>query len=352
MNAPATTSIRTLAQLCEAGLIDGAQAVQLAPVTDRYALALTPEVAAVIAATGADGPTARQYIPHIGELTATPGETADPIGDATHSPVKGIVHRYPDRALLMPTQVCAVYCRFCFRREAVGPAHAGLSDDELQTALDYIRRTPAIWEVIITGGDPLVLSARRLGAILSALDDIPHVATIRIHSRVPVAAPSRIDDALLNVLASVHKPVNIAVHCNHTDELTPAALSACRKLRKIGVMLFGQTVLLQDVNDAPDILETLFRGMVAAGIKPYYLHQLDRAPGTARFVVPIERGQEIVKALRGKLSGLAQPTYILDIPGGAGKVPIGPAYLSQGQNGLVVEDPHGRSHALETPDQR
>ncbi len=315
-------------------------------VTERYALSITPEVAAIIQAHGTDSAVGRQYIPHPDELVTAPDETIDPIGDKTHSPVKGIVHRYADRVLLMPTQVCAVYCRFCFRREAVGPDYAGLSDTELQAALDYIRHTPAIWEVILTGGDPLVLSARRLQIILNGLDEIPHVATIRIHSRVPVAAPDRIDDALLNVLRSVHKPINIAVHCNHADELTANAVHALRKLRKAGVMLFGQTVLLGGVNDDPVILEALFRGMLAAGVKPYYLHQLDRAPGTARYVVPIARGQEIVKALRGKVSGLAQPTYILDIPGGAGKVPIGPGYLSTQDDVLMVEDPNGLTHPI------
>lgn len=346
MNAPATASLRTPRQLHEAGLITAEESMLLERVTSKYALSLTRETVAAVRASGPDGPLARQYIPHLDELITVPEEKTDPIGDQAHSPIKGIVHRYPDRVLLMPTQICAVYCRFCFRREAVGPDHAGLSETELSAALDYIRHTPAIWEVIITGGDPLVLSARRLGALLSELDNIPHLATIRIHSRVPVAAPERIDDGLLNTLATVHKPINIAVHCNHADELTPAATTALRKLRKAGVMLFGQTVLLGGVNDDATILETLFRRLVAAGVKPYYLHQLDRAPGTARFVVPIERGQEIVKALRGRLSGLAHPTYVLDIPGGAGKVPIGPTYLSHDEAGFVVEDPHGSSHSV------
>ncbi|MBL8628022.1 MAG: lysine-2,3-aminomutase-like protein [Rhodospirillaceae bacterium] len=346
MNASAASTIRTLTQLRDSGLVDAAAAQNLAAVTERYALSITPEVAAIIQTQGSDSAVGRQYIPHADEVITAPEETADPIGDKTHSPVKGIVHRYADRALLMPTQICAVYCRFCFRREAVGPEHAGLSDADLQTALDYIRRTPKIWEVIITGGDPLILSARRLQTILSALDEIPHVATIRIHSRVPIAAPEHIDDALLNVLRTAHKPINIAVHCNHADELTANAVHALRKLRQSGVMLFGQTVLLAGVNDDAGILETLFRGLVAAGVKPYYLHQLDRAPGTERFVVPIARGQEIVKALRGKVSGLAQPTYILDIPGGAGKVPIGPSYLSGHDGALVVEDPNGLTHLL------
>ncbi len=346
MNAPAASSLRTLQHLIDARLITPDSAPGLVPVLAKYALSISPEVGAAIAATGLDGPIARQYVPSAAELTQTPGEQTDPIGDHTHSPVKGIVHRYPDRALLMPTQVCAVYCRFCFRREAVGPDYGGLSEAELETALDYIRRTPQIWEVIVTGGDPLILSARRLEAIFNALDNTAHVATIRIHSRIPVAAPERIDDALLRVLGGAHKPVNLAIHCNHAAELTPAAVAALRRLRKAGIMLFGQTVLLRGVNDNAETLEQLFRGMVAAGIKPYYLHQLDRAPGTAHFAVPIERGQEIIKSLRGRLSGIAHPTYILDIPGGAGKVPVGPNYLHGHSGSLLVEDPHGVTHTL------
>lgn len=346
MNAPATPSLRTLQQLVDASVIAPDSARGLEAVIARYAVSISPEALGVIQAMGANGPVARQYVPSLAELTTTPEEQADPIGDDAHSPIKGIIHRYPDRVLLMPTQVCAVYCRFCFRREAVGPGYGGLSEHELDAALDYIRRTPSVWEVILTGGDPLILSARRLGAILAALDEIPHVATIRIHSRIPVAAPERIDDALIATLSAVHKPVNLAVHCNHADELTTAAKAATLRLRKAGIMLFGQTVLLRGVNDDPDTLEHLFRGLVAAGIKPYYLHQLDRAPGTGHFAVPIERGQEIVKALRGKLSGLAQPTYILDIPGGAGKVPVGPNYLSTQDGAMMIEDPRGGIHAL------
>jgi len=344
MNAPARPTLRTLRQLTEAGVIAPGHAAGLAAVVERYAVALTPEVLAGIRATGGDGPLARQYVPTRAELHTAPEERPDPIGDWAHSPVKGVVHRYPDRALLMPTHICAVYCRFCFRREAVGPGHGGLSEAELDAALDYIRRAPTIWEVILTGGDPLVLSARRLGQILSALDDMPHVAAIRIHSRVPVAAPERIDEALLAALAAPHKPVNLAVHCNHAAELTPAAVAAARRLRRAGVMLFGQSVLLGGVNDDAKVLERLFRAMLAAGIKPYYLHQLDRAPGTAQFAVPLARGRAIVKALRGRLSGLAQPTYVLDIPGGAGKVPVGPDYVRE--NATRVEDPRGIVHDL------
>jgi lysine 2,3-aminomutase len=346
MNAQGSHTLRTPQHLVDARLIDSNAATSLETVIKRYAVAITPNVVESIQTSGVHGPVARQYVPSARELTASADERTDPIGDEAHSPVKGIVHRYPDRVLLMPTQVCAVYCRFCFRREAVGPTHGGLSDAELILALNYIRHTPSVWEVIITGGDPLVLSARRLQAMLSVLDEIAHVAAIRIHSRVPVAAPERIDDALLNVLRGTHKPVNIAVHCNHADELTSPAVAALRKLRQAGAMLLGQTVLLRGVNDSAAILEQLFRAMVASGVKPYYLHQLDRAPGTAHFEVPLAEGRAIVKQLRGKLSGIAQPTYVLDIPGGAGKVPVGPEYVKSIGDTVTVEDPRGILHPL------
>jgi lysine 2,3-aminomutase len=215
-----------------------------------------------------------------------------------------------------------------------------LSPDELEAALAYIRGNPAIWEVILTGGDPLMLSPRRLGAILDALEAIPHVATLRIHSRVPIVDPGRIGPALLAVLDR-RKPLWIAVHSNHPRELTDAVKAACRALTRGGASLLGQTVLLRGVNDDPAILEALFRAMVAERIKPYYLHHPDFAPGTAHFRLSIAEGRAIVRALRGKLSGLAQPTYVLDLPGGAGKVPIGPNMVEPGG----VRDPAGRLHA-------
>lgn len=344
MTAQSPKTLRTPQHLVDAGVLDTDSALALNDVVGRYAMAISSHALHAMGVNGANGPVGRQYVPSRQELNTAPGELADPIGDHAHSPVKGIVHRYPDRVLLMPTQVCAVYCRFCFRREAVGPAHGGLTDAELTSALHYIRQHPAIWEVILTGGDPLILSARRLQDILSALNDIAHVATIRIHSRVPVATPELIDDALLLALSSSHKPINIAVHCNHADELTADAIAALRKLRTNGVMLFGQTVLLRGVNDSAATLEQLFRGMVAAGVKPYYLHQLDRAPGTSHFEVPLAEGRALVKQLRGKVSGMAQPTYVLDIPGGAGKVPVGPDYVRD--DNTIIEDPRGGVHKL------
>jgi len=332
--------MRTVQSLVEAGLVPADQRESLAAVAELYAIAITPDVAALIDQDDPADPIARQFVPSPEELRAGQGELSDPIGDRAHSPVKGIVHRYPDRVLLKPLHACPVYCRFCFRREQVGPGGEALSATELDAALDYVRAHAEIWEVILTGGDPLMLSPRRLGRLLDALESIPHVATIRIHTRVPVAAPAMIGGPLLSVLKR-RKPLWVAIHANHPRELTTAVGEACAGLVSAGVTLLGQTVLLRGVNDDPAILEALFRAMVAVRIKPYYLHHPDLAPGTSHFRLSIAEGREIVRALRGRLSGLAQPTYVLDIPGGAGKVPVGPDWtLSDG-----VHDPAGRFHS-------
>jgi lysine 2,3-aminomutase len=338
-------TLRSPAELAEAGFIP-ADTPELRAVAARYAVAVTPALGDLITATGRDGPVGRQFLPSTEEFVVGPGERSDPIGDERHSPVKGIVHRYPDRALLLPTHACAVYCRFCFRRESVGPGGGSLTPAELAAAVDYIRKAPAIWEVILTGGDPLVLSPRRLAEITLALDAISHVAVIRIHTRLPIAAPERIDDALIAAMRPTRKAIYVAVHCNHAAELTPSAVAACRRLAEAGFGLVSQSVLLRDVNDSVPALEALFRALLAAGVKPYYLHHLDLAPGTGHFRVPLEKGQALVTALRGRLSGLAQPTYMLDVPGGAGKVPVGPSFITRDPGGRVtLRDPWGNPHA-------
>ena len=341
------STLRTPADLAGAGLVTPSAIAGLNAVAARYTVAITPTL--VRAMAEADPETAakiaRQFVPDTRELQVQPEELHDPIGDAAHSPVNGIVHRYPDRVLLMPTLTCAVYCLFCFRREVVG-GDGALTDTERQAALAYIRATPAIWEVILTGGDPLVLSDRRMGDIIAALDAIPHVKVIRLHSRVPIADPARINGGLIGALKQTSKAMFIAVHCNHAGELTPDALAACARLSDAGIPLLAQSVLLAGINDTAEDLEMLFRALVAARIKPYYLHQLDYAPGTAHFRVPLERGKALMQHLRGRLSGVALPTYILDIPGGAGKVPVSAGYLSpEGDGTYVVRAPGGSQHA-------
>lgn len=336
-------TLRTPADLIEAGLIAPTQKAAIASVGQKYAVAITQTVKNLIGSP--DDPIGLQFIPDAAELLTAPHERADPIGDDALSPVPGIVHRYADRALLKPLLACPVYCRFCFRREHVGPSGGVLTGDELEAAYAWLRANPAISEVILTGGDPLMLSARRLGAIIAALSAIPHIHTLRVHTRVPVADPDRLTDALADSLAT-ERSMWLVVHANHAREFSSPARAAIRRVQARGIPVLGQSVLLRGVNDSEAALEALFRAMISARIKPYYLHQLDPAPGTARFHVPLAEGQRLLAGLRGRVSGLAWPTYVLDIPGGHGKVPVGPGYLDPDDH---VRDPAGVRHRLAEP---
>ena len=332
--------------LVSAGVIEASRLEEITRVADKFAVGLTTDVAALIDPADSDDPIAAQFVPSGAELEIAPEERADPIGDGRWSPVPGIVHHYPDRVLLKPTLLCPVYCRFCFRREVVGKQPAMLDRPALDRAFDYIRRRPEVWEVIVTGGDPFVLAPRRLGEIVRRLDDIPHVAVIRFHTRVPVVDPHRVKPPLIQALAA-EKAVYVVLHANHPRELTTRAREAITRLSRAGIPLLSQTVLLRGVNDDASVLEALFRGLVAMRVKPYYLHHADLARGTAHFRTGIAAGQRLVRALRGRISGLCQPTYVLDIPGGYGKVPISPGAVSAGgeAGGWIVEDPAGARHA-------
>ncbi len=323
-------------------------------VAARYAVAITPAMSRLIDSDEA-GPIAQQFLPDAREFVVRADEDGDPIGDGAHEAVKGLVHRYPDRVLLKLAPVCAVYCRFCFRREMVGPEHGvPLSPGELEAALDYIRGTPAIWEVIFSGGDPLVLSPRRVREATEAMAAIGHVKVLRWHTRVPVVAPERITAELVAALRATGQAVWLALHVNHPSELTADARGAIGRLADAGVALVSQSVLLAGVNDDPATLEALMRGLVEARVKPYYLHHLDRAPGTGHFRTSIAEGQRLVGGLRGRLSGLAQPTYVLDIPGGHGKVPIGPGFIEAIETGdgvttYAIRDAAGCRHCYADP---
>ncbi|HEY1260460.1 MAG TPA: lysine-2,3-aminomutase-like protein, partial [Stellaceae bacterium] len=309
--------------LVPSGLVDPSRADEVRRVAERFSVALTEDVAGLIDPADSGDPIAAQFVPTGAELAIAAEELADPIGDERWSPLPGIVHRYPDRVLLKPTLLCPVYCRFCFRREVVGKKDAMLTAAELENAFDYIRQRPEIWEVIVTGGDPFVLSPRRLAQIVRTLDRVDHVAVIRFHTRTPVADPGRVGPALVAALLA-EKAVYVVIHANHPRELTEAAKAAVTRLVRSGIPVLSQTVLLRGVNDDAAVLEALFRALVAMRVKPYYLHHADLARGTAHFRTGIAAGQDLVRALRGRVSGLCQPTYVLDIPGGWGKVPIGP----------------------------
>jgi lysine 2,3-aminomutase len=331
--------------IVESGLAQPERLAELEAVAERYAIGLTPALGALIEPNDPADPIARQFVPDRRELVRDPAERDDPIGDDAMSPVKGLVHRYPDRVLIKLVAVCAVYCRFCFRRERVGPGSGSLSAAEFAAAVDYVRAHPGIWEIILTGGDPLTLSPRRLAETTQGLAAIPHVKVLRWHTRLPVAAPERVTKAMARALMAEGKTTVIAVHANHPRELTASGRAACRRLAAEGAMLVSQSVLLKGVNDEPETLIELMRAFVEAGVKPYYLHHGDLAPGTTHWRVPIAKGQELMRVLRARLSGLATPTYMLDIPGGHGKAPVGPQWIRSGEGvAHVVTDPQGTEH--------
>jgi lysine 2,3-aminomutase len=338
----ASKTLRGIADLAAAGLAPAHDPAALQGVAARYAVAITADMVRLIDRGDPADPIARQFVPDVRELRQLPEERADPLGEDQLSPVPGLVHRYPDRVLLKLTHVCPVYCRFCFRREVVGPGGPqALSGAALDAALAYIAGVPGIWEVILTGGDPFMLSPRRIAEVTGRLGEIAHVKVLRWHTRVPAVEPARVTPELVWALKLESKTVYVALHANHPRELTPAARAACARIVDAGMPLLSQTVLLRGVNDDAETLVALMRGFVEARVKPYYLHHLDLAPGTSHFRTGIAEGQALMRALRGRLSGIAQPTYVLDIPGGHGKVPIGPGYLAD--DGTIA-DPAGIRH--------
>lgn len=344
---PGGQPLRSIDALIDAGLAAAEQRAALDQVAARYAVSVTPAMAELIDPADPADPIARQFVPDPAELVTLPQELADPIGDEAHSPVEGVVHRYPDRALLKLVHACPVYCRFCFRREMVGPGGDALTGERLDAALAYLASRPEIWEVIMTGGDPFILSARRVRDVARRLAAIPHIKVARWHTRVPMVDPGRITEDYARALRIPGKASYIAIHANHPREFTDAARTALARLADAGHVLVSQSVLLKGVNADVATLGALMRAFVENRVKPYYLHHPDLAPGTSHFRLTLEEGQALVKSLRGHLSGLCQPTYILDIPGGAGKIPVGPAFLSGCETPgvqAVAEDRSGGRH--------
>jgi lysine 2,3-aminomutase len=340
--------LTSIDDLIAAELVSRSDRDALTAVSARYAVALTPVIANIIDPSDRDDPIARQFVPSAKELETHPREEADPIGDNLKSPAPGIVHRYADRVLLKIASVCPVYCRFCFRREMVGPSNGeALSAADLASALDYIAANPKIWEVILTGGDPFVLSPRRIEDVTAALSAIPHVKILRWHTRVPVADPARVTDDLIAALKATTKTAFVGIHTNHARELEGPASDAIARLVDAGIPLVSQTVLLKGVNDNVGALETLMRRLVELRVKPYYLHHGDLAPGTAHFRTTIAEGRALMAELRQRISGLALPTYVLDLPGAFGKVPI-ERHATTGDDGVpVFTDREGRTHRYE-----
>ncbi|ABI75387.1 putative L-lysine 2,3-aminomutase [Hyphomonas neptunium ATCC 15444] len=336
---------RHAGELLTAGIISADQLPVVSRVAENYVIALPARLATLIDRDDPLDPIGLQYVPSGEELNAQPGEMDDPIGDAAHSPIPGIVHRYPDRVLLKITSTCPVYCRFCFRRERVGPEKGdALSKAEIDAACAYIADRPEIFEVILTGGDPMILSPARAGALTRRLEAIDHVKVIRWHSRVPVAAPERVTPEFTEAIRSSEKAVFVAVHANHAREFTPEAVAAIRRLSQAGISLVSQSVLLRGVNDTFEALADLMRAFLSVGIKPYYLHQLDAAPGTSHFRVPVEEGQALVRRLRDELSGLATPTYVADIPGGVSKAVMNLPDIERRDDAFVLRGRDGETY--------
>jgi len=314
----------------------------LTEVAARYAVAITPAMAGLIDESDPNDPIARQFVPDARELETQPDELSDPIGDDEHSPVKGVVHRYGDRCLLKLLHVCPVYCRFCFRREMVGPDGDGaLTSAELEAALTYIEAHPEIWEVILTGGEPFLVSARRAREVTERLAAIPHVKIVRWHTRIPAVDPLRVTPDLVAAIKHEDVATYVVLHVNHPRELTREAKAAIARLIDAGVPMLSQSVLLKDVNDNPETLEALMRALVEVRVKPYYLHHLDLAPGTSHFRCSIEYGQTLMQQLRQRASGLCVPSYVLDIPGGHGKAPLEQASAVSGAGSWKVRDKLG-----------
>jgi len=348
MTAPVKTALTFPEDLLAEGLVAPADMAALTQVARHFRIRLTPAMRAAVAMAG--DPVAAQFVPTAAELITRAEERADPIGDAVHSPVPGLTHRYPDRAILHITKTCDVYCRFCFRRETVGET-GPLPEADLAQALAYIAATPQLREIILTGGDPLTLSPRRLEDVLARLSAIPHITTLRFHSRVPVVAPERISPALVGLLRAQRPAVWVVLHTNHVQELTPPARAAIARLIEGGVPMLSQSVLLKGVNDSHEALRDLFRALQDLRVKPYYLHHCDLAPGTSHFRTTIAAGRALMAGLRGHLSGAALPTYVLDIPGGFGKVPITADHVAPGASAGLwkVTDWQGRVHDYADP---
>jgi|SRR5579863_2162264 len=343
-NPSGANALTSPEELAAAGLIGDDRIAALKKVAERYAIAVTPAVAQLIDRSDPEDPIARQFLPSEAELDSRSEQRSDPIGDERHTAVRGIVHRYRDRVLLKLTLICPVYCRFCFRREMVGPG-AGqiLSAGETDTALSYIETHPEIWEVILTGGDPLMLSPRRLAAVTRRLASIEHIKVIRWHSRVPVADPARISTEMVNAVICA-KATWLVLHINHPRELSGAVIAAAAKFIDAGIPVLSQSVLLKGVNDNLNVLQLLMRGLVAARIKPYYLHHMDLAPGTAHFRSSIAQGQALAAELRRNISGLAFPHYVLDIPGGYAKAQLTPPDVELNGSAVRLKDAEGVWH--------
>ena len=316
----------------------------------KLRMAITPYYFSLIDPNDPEDPIRKQAIPTISEMKHSKSEQLDPLCEDADSPVPGLVHRYPDRALLLITDMCAMYCRHCTRRRFAGQCDSHLSLKQIEKGIEYIRNHEQIRDVIISGGDPLLLSTDRLESVIKKLRSIKHVEIIRIGTRIPVVLPQRIDDKLVKMLKKYH-PIWINTHFNHYREITPESSKACAKLADAGIPLGNQTVLLKGVNDCVHIMTKLVRKLLSIRVRPYYIYQCDLARGIEHFRTPISKGIEIIEGLRGHTSGLGVPTYVIDAPGGGGKIPMLPNYvISRSYNKVVLRNYEGNLYTYIEPE--
>ncbi len=314
-----------------------------------FRVEITPYFASLINPDDPDDPIRKQVIPTAGEIQPFTGMMEDSLAEDRHSPVPGLVHRYPDRVLMLVTTQCASYCRYCTRSRIVGDPTATFSRTDFEAQLEYIRRTPQIRDVLLSGGDPLTLAPKVLEELLTKLREIPHVEVIRIGSRVPVFMPQRVTGELTEMLQRFH-PLWMNIHVNHPNEITAELADACDKLTRAGIPLGNQSVLLAGINDCPHIQKKLVQDLVRIRVRPYYLYQCDLVEGAGHFRTPVAKGFEILEALRGHTSGYAVPTYVVDAPGGGGKIPVGPSYMiSMSDHKIVLRNYEGFITTYEEP---
>jgi lysine 2,3-aminomutase len=310
---------------------------------------ITPYFASLINPDDPDDPVRKQVIPTAAEIQPFTGMMEDSLAEDRHSPVPGLVHRYPDRVLMLVTTQCASYCRYCTRSRIVGDPASMFSRADFEAQLDYIRHTPQIRDVLISGGDPLTLAPKVLEELLTKLREIPHIEIIRIGSRVPVFMPQRVTAELTDMLQRFH-PLWMNIHVNHPNEITAELADACDKLTRAGIPLGNQSVLLAGINDCPHIMKKLVQDLVRIRVRPYYIYQCDLVEGAGHFRTPVAKGFEILEALRGHTSGYAVPTYVVDAPGGGGKIPVGPNYMvSMSDHKIVLRNYEGFITTYEEP---
>ncbi len=333
--------IRTVEDLKKAIPLSDEEEAGVRASLKKFRMAITPYYASLIDPSDPHCPVRLQAVPRGEEAVRGVNDLEDPLAEDEDMPVKGLTHRYPDRVLLLITEVCSMYCRHCTRRRKVGEMDDHIRKDDIEAAFEYIRNTPEVRDVIISGGDPFTLHDDKIEYILSSLQAIPHVEIIRIGTRTPVVMPMRITEKLAAIVKKYH-PVYVNTHFNHPKELTPEAVDACARLADSGVPLGNQSVLLRYVNDCPHVMKELVHKLLMARIKPYYIYQCDLSMGIGHFRTPVSRGIEIIEALRGHTSGMAVPTFVVDAPGGGGKVPIMPNYIvSQTPGKILVRNYEG-----------